>query len=203
MPGARPLRPHRPGSQRSAGGRPYRPACRALHLRHHAGTGARGGAADHGAVHARGRRSPAPALRALSALRGGRAVTPIDPGSIRRVLIRANNWIGDVVMISPAVRALRAHFRGARIAIVAKSWVLETLSGDPFYDDLIEYDSAGAHRGFGGRLRLAAALRRERVDPAGPFPKAFGVAGPGLLAAGRHPLGPAPPRPPPPLAPPP
>src|SRR5207247_728847 len=189
MPGARPPRPHRPGSQRSAGGRPYRPACRALHLRHHAGTGARGGAADHGAVHARGRRSPAPALRALSALRGGRAVTPIDPGSIRRVLIRATNWIGDAVMVSPAVRALRAHFRGARIAIVAKSWVLETLTGDPFYDDLIEYDSAGAHRGLGGRLRLAAALRRERFDLAVLFQKAFEAAALAFLAAVRYRVG--------------
>ena len=87
-------------------------------------------------------------------------MTSIDPSGIRRILIRVNNWIGDVVMISPAVRALRAHFRGARIAIVAKSWVLETLTGDPFYDDLIEYDSAGAHQGLGGRQRLAAALRR-------------------------------------------
>ena len=63
-------------------------------------------------------------------------MTPIDPTSIGRVLIRANNWIGDVVMISPAVRALRAHFGGARIAILAKSWVLDTLRGDPFYDDV-------------------------------------------------------------------
>ena len=116
-------------------------------------------------------------------------MTPIDPGSIRRVLIRANNWIGDVVMISPAVRALRAHFRGARIAIVAKSWVLETLTGDPFYDDLIEYDSAGAHRGLGGRLRLAAALRRERFDLAVLFQKAFEAAALAFLAAVRYRVG--------------
>ena len=116
-------------------------------------------------------------------------MTPIDPATIRRVLIRANNWIGDVVMISPAVRALRAHFGGARIAILAKTWVLESLRGDPFFDDLIEYDSGGAHRGLSGRLRLAAALRQERFDLAVLFQKAFDAAAIAFLAAARHRVG--------------
>ncbi len=101
---------------------------------------------------------------------------PIDPAQIRRIVIRVNNWIGDVVMISPAVRSIRAHFREARIALLAKRWVLDALRGDPFYDDLIEYDDAGAHRGLAGRLRLAAALRRDRFDLAILFQKAFDAA---------------------------
>jgi len=116
-------------------------------------------------------------------------MTPIDPAGIRRILIRVNNWIGDVVMISPAVRALRAHYRGARIAILAKSWVLDTLRGDPVYDDLIEYDSGGRHRGLRGRLRLAADLRRERFDLAVLFQKAFDAAALAFLAGVRHRVG--------------
>lgn len=112
-------------------------------------------------------------------------MTPIDPAPVRRILIRVNNWIGDVVMISPAVRAIRAHFREARIAILAKSWVLETLSGDPFYDDLIEYDDAGRHRGPVGRLRLAALLRRRHFDLAILFQKAFDAAALAFLAGAR------------------
>ena len=96
-------------------------------------------------------------------------MTPIDPGSVRRILIRVNNWIGDVVMISPAMRAIRAHFPEARIAILAKSWVLETLSGDPFYDDLIEYDDGGRHHGVMGRMRLAALLRPRHPWPSRPL----------------------------------
>ncbi len=116
-------------------------------------------------------------------------MTPIDPSTVRRVLIRANNWIGDVVMISPAVRALRDHFGDARIAILAKRWVLETLRGDPFYDDLIEYDSAGQHRGLRGRLRLASALRRERFDLAVLFQKAFDAAALAFLSGARYRVG--------------
>jgi len=116
-------------------------------------------------------------------------VRPVDPAEIRRIVIRVNNWIGDVVMISPAMRAIRAHFREARIAILAKRWVLETLRGDPFYDDLIEYDNAGTHRGIAGRLRLAAALRRERFDLAILFQKAFDAAALALLGGARFRIG--------------
>ena len=110
---------------------------------------------------------------------------PIDPRLVRRILIRANNWIGDVVMISPAVRAIREHFAGARIAILAKSWVLEALRGNPCYDDLIEYDDEGTHRGLAGRLRLATLLRRQRFDMAVLFQKAFEAAAFAWLAGAR------------------
>ena len=88
-------------------------------------------------------------------------------------------------MISPAVRAIREHFKEARVAILAKSWVIETLRGSPFYDDLIEYDRGERHRGLGGRLRLVAELRRGRYDLAVLFQKAFEAAALAFLAGAR------------------
>ena len=114
---------------------------------------------------------------------------PIDPPSVRSILIRVNNWIGDVVMISPAMRAIRAHFREARIAILAKRWVLESLAGDPVYDEMIEYDDVGRHRGAMGRLRLAALLRPRRFDLAILFQKAFDAAALACLAGARRRVG--------------
>ena len=110
-------------------------------------------------------------------------MTAIDPSRVQRILIRANNWIGDVVMISPAVRAIREHFDRARIAILAKRWVLEALRGNPYYDELFEYDSEGIHRGAAGRLRLVRELRRARFDLAILFQKAFEAAALAFLAA--------------------
>ena len=105
------------------------------------------------------------------------AVAPIDPEQIRRLLVRANNWIGDVVMISPAVRALRRRFPKASIAIVAKKWVLEAVAGNPGFDELIEYDHEGDHRGVAGRLALARRIRATGpVDLAVLFQKAFDAA---------------------------
>jgi lipopolysaccharide heptosyltransferase II len=114
---------------------------------------------------------------------------PIDPGDVRRILIRANNWIGDVVMISPAVRAIRARFPEARIGILARGWVLDVLRGGPFYDDLIEYDRDGYHRGSAGLFRLARELRRRRFDLAILFQKAFEAAALAFLAGARLRIG--------------
>ena len=50
-----------------------------------------------------------------------------DGRPIERILIRVNNWIGDVVMISPAMRAIRKRFPRAEITLLAKTGVLEAL----------------------------------------------------------------------------
>lgn len=115
---------------------------------------------------------------------------PIDPSSTGRILIRANNWIGDVVMISPAIRAIRERFTRARIAMVAKAWVLEALAGNPCFDELLEYDPNGVHRAIAGRLRLSRALRQGGpFDLAVLFQKAFDAAVIARLAGARCRIG--------------
>jgi lipopolysaccharide heptosyltransferase II len=115
---------------------------------------------------------------------------PINPSSTGRILIRANNWIGDVVMISPAIRAIRERFTRARIAMVAKAWVLEALGGNPCFDELLEYDPDGIHRGVAGRLRLSRALRQGGpFDLAVLFQKAFDAAVIARLAGARRRVG--------------
>jgi lipopolysaccharide heptosyltransferase II len=113
-------------------------------------------------------------------------MSDFDPGRIRRILLRANNWIGDVVMIGPAVRAIRERFPAARIVIVAKPWVCDVLRDSPFFDELLEYDRSGRHAGLSGRLRLARDLRRGGpIDLAVLFQKAFEAALLARLAGAR------------------
>ncbi len=100
----------------------------------------------------------------------------VEPANIRRILVRANNWIGDVVMISPAIRALRERFPGAEIAILARPWVCDALAANPFFDRLIPYEVPGRHGGLPGRLRLVRELRKDRFDLAVLFQKAFDAA---------------------------
>jgi lipopolysaccharide heptosyltransferase II len=93
--------------------------------------------------------------------------------TVRKILVRVNNWIGDVVMISPAMRAVRKAFPEAEISLLAKTWVLDAIRGSPYYDHLIEYDREGAHARWHGRWKLIEQLRKERFDLALLFQKAF------------------------------
>ncbi|BBO72554.1 ADP-heptose--LPS heptosyltransferase [Desulfosarcina alkanivorans] len=86
--------------------------------------------------------------------------------AIKRLLIRSTNWIGDAVMTTPAVRAIRRHFPGARISLLAKPWVAPVFAHSPHVDEIIVYEANGRHRGAMGPIRLARDLRRHRFDAA-------------------------------------
>jgi len=101
---------------------------------------------------------------------------PPDPAAIRRLLVRSTNWIGDVVMISPALAALRKRFPDARIEIVALPHLAECFAGNPAIDEVVPFDRRGRDRGASGLFRLARTLRARRYDAAVLFPKAIGAA---------------------------
>lgn len=84
------------------------------------------------------------------------------------------NWIGDVVMATPAVRAVREHFPNARLLAVCKPYVADTLAGSPWFDDTILFDRNGPRcRRF---LAVARRLQAERTDTAVLFPNSFRAA---------------------------
>jgi heptosyltransferase-2 len=81
------------------------------------------------------------------------------------------NWVGDVVMATPALRALREHFAGAHLVGVLKPYVAGVLEGSSWLDDHIPLDSRGpwSQR----TLAVALRLRREGIDRAILFPNSF------------------------------
>ncbi len=103
-------------------------------------------------------------------------MNPVKFQNIQRILIRAPNWIGDAVMATPAVRAVRAHFPEAAITVLAKPWVAEVFGANPHVDALLHYPDRGPHAGFAGLLGLAKALRKGRFDLAILLQNAFEAA---------------------------
>jgi heptosyltransferase-2 len=83
---------------------------------------------------------------------------------VRRILLRSTNWIGDAVMTTPAMAAIRAAFPEAEIVVAANPAVAELFRRHPFCDRVLLFDKKGVHRGLSGLLRFAAELRRERFD---------------------------------------
>jgi heptosyltransferase-2 len=110
--------------------------------------------------------------------------------SIRRMRIGIflPNWIGDVVMATPAVRALRAHFRGAELVGVMRPYVAEVLAGSSWFDEVVTY----AKRPGPGECSSIQAIRRlraERLDQILLLTNSFRTAGMAWLAGARERVG--------------
>ncbi|NRA97913.1 MAG: hypothetical protein HRU14_17085, partial [Planctomycetes bacterium] len=63
--------------------------------------------------------------------------TDVDPGAWRRVLVRMPNWVGEVVMATPALRAIRHACPQAQITASLKEYVAPLLEGSPYVDDVL------------------------------------------------------------------
>lgn len=106
----------------------------------------------------------------------------LDKEHIRRIMVRVNNWIGDGVMSTPALHAIRIAFPDAEIVVVANPIVAELFRDHPDCDRVVVFDKKGAHKGLGGLLRFARQLRGEGFDLAILFQKAIEAALLALLA---------------------
>jgi heptosyltransferase-2 len=81
------------------------------------------------------------------------------------------NWIGDTVMATPALRALRRHFARAKLVGVLRPYVAGVLEGSPWLDSLVFHRRPGP-LSF-STLTAAWQLRRYRSDLAIIFPNSF------------------------------
>src|SRR5437879_2362204 len=97
-------------------------------------------------------------------------------GAVKRILVRGTNWIGDAVLTTPALMAIRKSFPKAKIALLVKPVIAELLHHHPAVDEIVLYRDPGPHAGLGGKLTLARLLRRGRYDLAILFQNAFEAA---------------------------
>lgn len=73
-------------------------------------------------------------------------------------------WVGDVVMATPAVRALRRHFGDAHTIGVMKPYVADVIAGSDWFDEIIPLR---------GALSTGWELRNRKIDLAVLFPNSF------------------------------
>jgi heptosyltransferase-2 len=104
----------------------------------------------------------------------------IDTGadySDKRILIRAPNWVGDVVMALPALSEMRRIFSASHITIAGKPWVLGLFEGEKLADDIIPLDNyTDKFSKTVGPLREAGRVRRGHFDLAVLLTNSFGTA---------------------------
>jgi heptosyltransferase-2 len=96
--------------------------------------------------------------------------------TIKRILVRGPNWLGDAVMCEPALRGLRRLFPDAQITLLVKPAVADLFADHPALMRVLTYDTKGRHAGLLGKWALARQLRRQGFDLAVLFQNAFEAA---------------------------
>lgn len=79
-------------------------------------------------------------------------------------MIVVPNWVGDVVLATPVLAALRAHFADARITYLSRRYVAEVVDGGGWHDATVTWPDGSGPRREVRTLRLARRLRQERFD---------------------------------------
>jgi heptosyltransferase II len=100
----------------------------------------------------------------------------VDTDCIGSVLIRGTNWVGDALMTTPAVAAIRRSFPAARISLLVVPWVMDIFVHNPHVDEVIPYLRESRHKGFRGKMALIRDLKERRFDLAILLQNAFEAA---------------------------
>lgn len=81
------------------------------------------------------------------------------------ILLIKPGAIGDVLQITPAIRALRDHYPAAKVAVMVSSGGTASLfDGNPMVDDVMIFDKRGAQRTWRGVFALWRQLRGQKYD---------------------------------------
>jgi len=92
--------------------------------------------------------------------------------SIKRVVVRGTNWVGDSLMTIPALRALRHVLPDTQITLVIRPGTKGIFSEADFIDEVLVYDRKNAFSVF-AQVR---EWKRRHFDLALLFQNAFEAA---------------------------
>ncbi len=104
--------------------------------------------------------------------------SPPIPRDLERLAVLCPSWVGDTVMATPVLRALRLALPRARIVAACRPGLDALLAGLPWLDAVHVAET----KTLGGTLRMAGLLRRERPQAAILLPNSFRAGMIALLA---------------------
>lgn len=81
-----------------------------------------------------------------------------------KILIIRTDRIGDALLSTPAIKAVRRNFPFAHIAVMARPYAEEIVLGSPYIDEVILYDKDKKHKSIFSTLKFAFNLRKKRFD---------------------------------------
>ena len=104
------------------------------------------------------------------------------------LLIRLSS-LGDIVLTSPAIRAVRQHFPQARISMLVAKQSADLLTANPHIDEVIPFDRKAGNKDTGEMRRIIRLLRERRFDLAIDFQRKFRTSLLAYLSGAKHRVG--------------
>lgn len=90
-----------------------------------------------------------------------------------RILVKAVNWLGDLVMSLPALRAIRDSFPEVKLAVLMRKELASFFDGMLWIDEVIPYRLRTGATGVIDRALIVNRIRSGHFDLAVLFPKSF------------------------------
>ncbi|MHC4064301.1 MAG: lipopolysaccharide heptosyltransferase II [Planctomycetota bacterium] len=84
--------------------------------------------------------------------------------SPKRILVVLPSWVGDLVMATPTLRALREHFADASITLLTRPALTDLIDGGGWADQVMQWEPKRRARRGESLVALARQLRRRRFD---------------------------------------
>jgi len=81
-----------------------------------------------------------------------------------RILIVRTDRIGDVLLSTPVIKALRQKFPQGYICMMASPYTKDVLDGNPALDEVITFDKDAKNKGWLATLKFAGLLRKNKFD---------------------------------------
>ena len=88
------------------------------------------------------------------------------------LLIRLSS-LGDIVLTSPAIRAVRRHYPKAQISMLVAKQYVDLLAENPHLDEVITFDRTARNTDTGEMVRIARLLRQRNFNLAIDFQRKF------------------------------
>lgn len=92
---------------------------------------------------------------------------------MNNILIRGTNWVGDSILTTPAVHALRQLYPQAKLSLLIKSNLRELWKDNPDITEILIYPDKLT---LGSFFSLIKQLRQKKFDLAVLFPNSFSAA---------------------------
>lgn len=86
--------------------------------------------------------------------------------NFKRILVVRTDRIGDVLLSTPVIKALRDVYPNAFIAMMVSPYAKDIVSGNPCLDEVIIYDKDSKHKSWRRSIKFSQNLKKKKFEAA-------------------------------------